>query len=583
MYILQISDFHITPNTELQAQFKKIDLLKEYLLKNIPKGADVAVCVLGDIIDKGHIEGYGKAEKIIGKLKDGLVDYNTKFLVVPGNHDICTEQNNRLEAFDKFACKIEDDEFCLLNDKGIIVYNFCNYQFVMISSLKGNIKEYGKIDFEQIEMKFKHDKKLREAKKIFLMHHALLSCDDEDEASIRNGYKLQKLLEGYNSVAMLHGHTHGYRKLIIGERCHVIGVGSFLKDEKDIPNQCNLIKVTGGHVKEIKVVSYKGDQEAWFDNCAYVNEYQNSYIGSNIRHVYNEILDDVNENGYLMNLKAVIKMGAKDFIAEIDHTFSEVKKDAEDWQKNVKPRNLRHNHGEYMKVAGTDWKEIIVKMLDSNPTKKRAIISLLSSDTLNIDNLDGDMLSLNIIQFGFPNEKKDDLHITFYYRALEVRKFLKINIYEARLILEEILTEIGSICKVTFCIFAFRAEGKDNYPCCRLLELDSISEASLTKLLIKKEFKKIKGLLEEKGQYIDTVIDDGWIAKFRNVIEVVIEDADDRNKLLSLLKDVGVANDNWKREREKTSSYDKTKNVENILSNAIKSLAEEIDKYGAVL
>ena len=62
--------------------------------------------VLGDIIDKGNIEGYVSAEKYFSSLRHELKDYKIKFEFIPGNHDLV---NGSLSDFDTFISKMGVD------------------------------------------------------------------------------------------------------------------------------------------------------------------------------------------------------------------------------------------------------------------------------------------------------------------------------------------------------------------------------------------------------------------------------------------------------------------------------------------
>ena len=69
--------------------------------------------VLGDIIDKGNIEGYVSAEKYFSSLRHELKDYKIKFEFIPGNHDLV---NGSLSDFDTFI-----SIFCQLDSSGEII------------------------------------------------------------------------------------------------------------------------------------------------------------------------------------------------------------------------------------------------------------------------------------------------------------------------------------------------------------------------------------------------------------------------------------------------------------------------------
>lgn len=61
---------------------------------------------------------------------------------------------------------------------------------------------------------------------LLVMHHILLSRYSDGRPAISNAYKFLAALENSNVIGVLHGHTHGYINILIGESCRIIGVDS---------------------------------------------------------------------------------------------------------------------------------------------------------------------------------------------------------------------------------------------------------------------------------------------------------------------------------------------------------------------
>ena len=99
MYILQISDLHITNSINVKDIFHKIDLLIDGINKNIEDGSSLACCILGDIIDMGDVADFEVAEKIVEyfllNLKNIKKIKKLKLFFVPGNHDLTENVNHK--------------------------------------------------------------------------------------------------------------------------------------------------------------------------------------------------------------------------------------------------------------------------------------------------------------------------------------------------------------------------------------------------------------------------------------------------------------------------------------------------------
>ena len=110
MYILQISDLHLSNQSNIEVLLCKTMLLCNKIneLKN-ESDSQIVCCILGDLVDKGDQNSYDKVRIILESLRENLNKSfgaeNVRFLLLPGNHDLCTERKKKktLTAFNKFA------------------------------------------------------------------------------------------------------------------------------------------------------------------------------------------------------------------------------------------------------------------------------------------------------------------------------------------------------------------------------------------------------------------------------------------------------------------------------------------------
>jgi hypothetical protein len=123
---------------------------------------------------------------------------------------------------------------------------------------------------------------------------------------------------------------------------------------------------------------------------------------------------------------------------------------AKDFQNIKKPESLYLNHGEYISAAGIPH---VINELKNKHTGNRALISLINQKDI-IGSGDSPIPSFMVLQFSL---ESDQLYGTAYFRALEVSKFLRINIEEIRIVCSEIYQSIRTIKGIRLNIFAFRA------------------------------------------------------------------------------------------------------------------------------
>ena len=110
--------------------------------------------VLGDIIDKGNIEGYVSAEKYFSSLRHEFKDYKIKFEFIPGNHDLV---NGSLSDFDTFISKMGVDYS--FSNNPVVAKEYGNVNFIFAdSNLSRDYKSSCEINLEEICLKVIKDK-----------------------------------------------------------------------------------------------------------------------------------------------------------------------------------------------------------------------------------------------------------------------------------------------------------------------------------------------------------------------------------------------------------------------------------------
>ena len=236
MYILQISDLHIGKDVDYEKMNCKIECLYEAISSLVNHNDQLVCCILGDIIDKGCKDyfsySYDVINNLFSRMRDIVDTNNFKTVILPGNHDLC---DGKFDDFNSLISHFSDNDVAFSDEESIHISNYFGYKFVIVSSVLMGNHNFGQIDYKLLKT-LSIGEKL-----IFLTHHSLINSDENDSAAIRSGYEFQKILEDCNSIALLHGHTHGFKRYTVGDGCQIIGVGPMFKEEVDISNQCNFI------------------------------------------------------------------------------------------------------------------------------------------------------------------------------------------------------------------------------------------------------------------------------------------------------------------------------------------------------
>lgn len=172
--------------------------------------------------------------------------------------------------------------------------------------------------------------------------------------------------------------------------------------------------------------------------------------------------------------------------------ITDARAEAAKWRSETCPRDLYFTHAQFY----TDGVKHIIAELTKKPTSNRALYSLINQDDIR-DSGDDPIPSFMSLQCQING---DVLYCACYFRAIEVSKFLKINLEEIRQTLVEIFDGVPNFKKVDLTIFAFRAYNDSDRLPLRRPELEVLYDDELQALLISSEpnhLKKLSSMLRE--------------------------------------------------------------------------------------
>lgn len=555
--IIQISDLHLDKDTDLDNCIKIVGRFNEAIKSKVDKDDKLIICTCGDILNKADTDGFLNAKVIFNYIKDELKNYDISFEFVPGNHEL-DEEKGDFSGLDNFIKEYTDNQYSY-STTSIINRKYDDLNIMLVNSIFHRDKKYGCIDIDSIVSELNNI----DGNVILVMHHTMISEYQDDQSQIRDAYKLLRGLDEKNIVGLLHGHTHGYSNIKLLEECKVVGVGPFLKKQDDINLQFNMINIVADKIDEVHNFRYSQDINSYGDSLVYKREDINYFKGKELKNLYKNILKSTKEYGIINNFNMNLNTDLSSFIESVEKIFKDSIDIAQSWQLKESPNTLYYNHGEYMHTNENDSIDYVIDELKRKATSSRAIIPLLRLEDV-LKGGDSFLPSLDSIQFGFMNEEKNELCVTIYMRALEVKNFLPINICEVYLIVKRIQHEIRSIKKINITIFAFRAQYKEKFGCFKKANIDMLESYDIMKYTMKKDINTIIEWLENKLELSETIIHlDGLI----HLDESISRDDDDfyTEELKVSLKKLIHSMEDLKILREKTSNYDEIKKKEAVV------------------
>jgi len=187
-------------------------------------------------------------------------------------------------------------------------------------------------------------------------------------------------------------------------------------------------------------------------------------------------------------------------------------KKAKQWQSYPKPVNLIFSHGDYILrfFKGTQINRGIDFLADELRQKtdtNRACWSLLTMELLRDTPQDVSIPSFMVLQAGL-SENKERLILTAYFRALEVNRFLPINLGELCLIASRLHQKLLSfpLKELELNIHAFSAYNDPDYSCLEKAEIDYYDNIDLTLAVGALDTTLIARLLEGKTRLKESQI-----------------------------------------------------------------------------
>lgn len=559
MKIVQISDLHITQKFDLESHKTILEKLIEILNQEISKESDTYLVCCGDIVNRGAKELYvEKAHIFFDFIKSNVKEIEKcKFVFVPGNHDLC---DSSFDSYSNFIGKYNSD--CKFEYNNVITINEREQCFILVNSTYHRDYGFGMIDMKSLE------EELSKANKpiIIIMHHTLMSRYENDHSAITNAYKFLELLNKYNVIGVLHGHTHGYSNILVGKKCRIIGTGSLFENMPNCNNQFNVIDIQLEKIEKVENFRYNADIEKVQGTVIYENRIKNFIAEERLSTVYKKVRDTVKDIGGINNLYMNVESTLELFERDMSQNFENDIEIAKKWLQEETPATLYYNHGYYMVATdgyGNSKRGInyVIEELIRNSTSNRAIIPLIHLQDVydrRFDHLPG----LNCIQFGFTNDDKSELYCSVYLRSLEVNHFLKINISEVYLLIKEISKEIRSIRNVIISIYAFKAQYKENFSCFRKARIDMMSSGDVANLIYRQDKERVIAVLKDKFSVEETVVNISGLEQLYDVMEKSGEYTD---AIVKGLKEIINEMIKLQEEYRKSSNYDEIRPIERNL------------------
>lgn len=254
----------------------------------------------------------------------------------------------------------------------------------------------------------------------------------------------------------------------------------------------------------------------------------------------------------------------------IKKELSDVTSEAQMWAEEKCPKELYINHGSYIK----DGLEHIINELRNKPSSNRALFSLISQKDISGSG-DNAIPSFMIFQTSIED---DILYCTTYFRALEVSKFLRINIEEIRLKLSEIYRQLPNFAKVRLVIFAFRGYNNPNISPLKKSRIDLMHAIDIYKILEDKP-NELYDLIKEKAQE-STIIELQPLIDMEKALNVIPSEKAPSNIILIkciLAKSIKYGEE-LSEARTKHSHHDLVDQKKSEFSESLYKLANEFNK-----
>ncbi|WP_217544424.1 hypothetical protein [Vibrio metschnikovii] len=278
--------------------------------------------------------------------------------------------------------------------------------------------------------------------------------------------------------------------------------------------------------------------------------------------IASEACERIAANQYEINLLLAYELPTQ---AIIENPLLDVQETAKQWAADVCPDNLYFNHGQY-KVGGVDN---IINELKEKPSSNRAIYSLIDQKTI-MDSGDKPIPSFMIFQSILDD---NTLYCNVYLRALEVSKFLRINLEEIRLNISKISESTLRFSKVRLVILACRAHHVPNFNSLEKPKLDLMTQYQIMKMMKDNSEDFSRNL--RKMSEVQTVLSSQSI---KHILEIVEGEwtCENKSRLVSLLKETISAIDELIKLRKQHSHDTRVNSLATDISQKLVTLSEEL-------
>ena len=237
---------------------------------------------------------------------------------------------------------------------------------------------------------------------------------------------------------------------------------------------------------------------------------------------HREAVDSLKATGESFNWHCDLELPAPDL-----HRLKmlDVSDEAAQWRQKTPAPDMYFSHAQYYQ----DGIQHIIEELKLKPTSNRALYALLAQNDISGS---GDDPIPSFLTFQCSIER-GVLYCTASFRALEVARFLKINLEEIRQNLVEICAALPTVEKVHIHIFAFHAYVRTAAAAAlRRPVIDVTSEAQLLRLMQKGDARRLDDLLGGL-QRSTTVVSSKQLEALLRIVQMLDADlhADIKSKL----------------------------------------------------
>ncbi|OCH58392.1 hypothetical protein A6D98_17170 [Aliivibrio fischeri] len=251
----------------------------------------------------------------------------------------------------------------------------------------------------------------------------------------------------------------------------------------------------------------------------------------------------------------------------IRNALLDVQEKAQQWAADECPENLYFNHGQY-KVGGV---ENIINELKEKPSSNRALYSLIDQKTI-MDSGDSPIPSFMIFQSILDN---GTLYCNVYLRALEVSKFLRINLEEIRLNIEKISQSTLTFSKVRLVILACRAHHVPNFNSLEKPNLDLMSQYQILKMMKEDRTEFVRNI--QQMAEVQTVLSSESIKHIKELIEGEWQETN-KPRLISILDSIETKIDELIHLRKQHSHDERVNQLSSQVSDKLRELATEFSE-----